>query len=99
MTTDEIYQLSAYDPWFLEKIREIISTDLEIARLSTSPDQLGAEQLRVWKQAGFADARIAKLLDADEADVRKARKAKGVEVVFNSVDTCGAEFQAYTPYL
>jgi carbamoyl-phosphate synthase large subunit len=99
MTTEEIYQLSAYDPWFLEKIREIISTDREIARLSTSPDQLDAGQLRVWKQAGFADARIAKLLDAGEADIRKARKAKGVEAVFNSVDTCGAEFQAYTPYL
>ena len=48
---------------------------------------------------GFADARIAKLIGASEAEVRNARKAKGVEAVFNSVDTCGAEFQAFTPYL
>ena len=48
---------------------------------------------------GFADARIATLIGASEAEVRSTRKAKGVEAVFNSVDTCGAEFQAFTPYL
>ena len=99
MTTDEIYQLSAYDPWFLEKIREIILTDEEIAASSAKPAQLDANLLRTWKQTGFADARIAKLLDVSEAEVRNARKEKGVEAVFNSVDTCGAEFQAFTPYL
>jgi carbamoyl-phosphate synthase large subunit len=99
MTTEEIYQLSAYDPWFLEKIREIIFTDQEIAQVARPLDQLDANQLREWKQAGFADARIAKLLQATEADVRNVRISKGVEAVFNSVDTCGAEFQAYTPYL
>ena len=64
-----------------------------------SPAQLDADLLRQWKQMGFADARIAKLIGASEAEVRSARKAKGVEAVFNSVDTCGAEFQAFTPYL
>ena len=48
---------------------------------------------------GFADARIAKLIGASEAEIRNARNSKGVEAVFNSVDTCGAEFQAFTPYL
>ena len=48
---------------------------------------------------GFADARIAKLTGATEAAVRETRKQKGVDAVFNSVDTCGAEFEAFTPYL
>ena len=99
MTTEEIFELSAIDPWFLEKIREIIATESEIASGTGSPAQLDAGMLRRWKQMGFADARIAKLVGAGEAEVRNARKAKGVEAVFNSVDTCGAEFQAFTPYL
>ena len=99
MTTDEIYQLSAIDPWFLEKVREIIAGDVEIAAFKGKLDEPEANMLRGWKQAGFADARIAKLVESSEAEVRKARKDQGVEAVFNSVDTCGAEFQAFTPYL
>ena len=99
MTTEEIFELSAIDPWFLEKIREIIATESEIASGTGSPAQLDAGMLRRWKQMGFADARIAKLVGAGEAEIRNARKTKGVEAVFNSVDTCGAEFQAFTPYL
>ena len=99
LTTDEIYQLSAIDPWFLEKVREIIAADGEIAASKGKLDGLGANTLRGWKQLGFADARIAKLTESSEAEVRRTRKDKGVEAVFNSVDTCGAEFQAFTPYL
>ena len=99
MTTDEIFQLSAIDPWFLEKIREIIATENDITCGTGSLTQLDAKLLRQWKQMGFADARIATLIGASEAEVRNTRKAKGVEAVFNSVDTCGAEFQAFTPYL
>jgi len=99
LTTDEIYQLSAIDPWFLEKVREIIAADGEIAASKGKLDGLGANTLRGWKQLGFADARIAKLIESSEAEVRRTRKDKGVEAVFNSVDTCGAEFQAFTPYL
>src|SRR5580765_3857151 len=68
MTTDEIFQLSAIDPWFLEKIREIIATENEIASGTGSPAQLDAGMLRRWKQMGFADARIAKLVGAGEAE-------------------------------
>ncbi|HEY7217429.1 MAG TPA: carbamoyl-phosphate synthase large subunit [Candidatus Binatia bacterium] len=100
MTTDEIFQLSAIDPWFLEKIHEIIATENEITRSkAAAPAEFDAHLLRQWKQMGFADARIGALIDASEAQVRDVRKAKGVEAVFNSVDTCGAEFQAFTPYL
>jgi carbamoyl-phosphate synthase large subunit len=99
MTTDEIYQLSAIDPWFLEKVREIIAGDSEIAACKGKLDELDGNTLRGWKQAGFADARIAKLIECSEAEVRQRRKDQRVEAVFNSVDTCGAEFQAFTPYL
>ncbi|MGH9199437.1 MAG: carbamoyl-phosphate synthase large subunit, partial [Acidimicrobiia bacterium] len=99
MTTDEIYQLSAIDPWFLEKVREIIAGDGEIAACKGKLNELDANTLRGWKQVGFADARIAKLIESSESEVRKTRKDQGVEAVFNSVDTCGAEFQAFTPYL
>ena len=99
MTTDEIFQLSAYDPWFLEKIRELIATDKEIENCRGKPADLDPVLLRSWKAMGFADARIAKLVGATEAELRAARKQMGIEAVFNAVDTCGAEFEAFTPYL
>ena len=99
MTTEEIFRLSAYDPWFLERIRELIVTEGEITSFAGKSVELEAPKLRGWKQEGFSDARIAKLTGTTEADVRQIRKGKGIEAVFNSVDTCGAEFQAFTPYL
>jgi carbamoyl-phosphate synthase large subunit len=99
LSVDEVHQLSAIDPWFLDKIREIVAMDAEMSSKIDTPALLEAGVLRRWKQMGFADARIAKLIGSDETEFRRARKAKGVEAVFNSVDTCGAEFQAFTPYL
>ncbi len=98
LSIDEIHQLSAIDPWFLEKIRDIVATDVQIASHAGNA-QFDEGTLRAWKQMGFADARIAKLIGSGENEMRRARKEKGVEAVFNSVDTCGAEFQAFTPYL
>ena len=99
MSTEEIYRLSAFDPWFLEKVREIIVAEGELGANRGRLNEIEARQLRAWKQMGFADARIAKLLGSSEAEVRRIRKEKNIEAVFNSVDTCGAEFQAFTPYL
>jgi carbamoyl-phosphate synthase large subunit len=99
MSADEIHQLTSFDPWFLEKIREIIVTEAEIEKFHGNVSAVDPELLRAWKQMGFADARIAALTAARESDIRSLRKAQGVEAVFNSVDTCGAEFQAFTPYL
>ncbi len=99
MSTEEIYRLSAFDPWFLEKIREIVETDSQIESFRGNTAAIDAKLLRSWKQTGFADARIARLMGSNEAEIRSLRKEKGVEAVFSAVDTCGAEFQAYTPYL
>jgi carbamoyl-phosphate synthase large subunit len=98
MSTEEIYQLSAIDPWFLEKIRQLIACEKEIIGTG-SLSGCNATVLRQWKQMGFADARIGSLIGASEAEVRAGRKASGIEAVFNAVDTCGAEFRAFTPYL
>ncbi|HEX2226664.1 MAG TPA: carbamoyl-phosphate synthase large subunit [Candidatus Binatia bacterium] len=99
MTIDMIHQLTSFDPWFLGKIREIIATEAEIEKSRGKIDAIDPGLLRKWKQMGFADARIALLTGTHESAVRELRKQQGVEAVFNSVDTCGAEFQAYTPYL
>ncbi len=99
LSVDEIYQLSAIDPWFLEKIRAIIEIDGTIPSHAGSLEKLDAGLVRRWKERGFADARIAGLIGSEESAFRQARKAMDVEAVFNSVDTCGAEFQAFTPYL
>jgi carbamoyl-phosphate synthase large subunit len=99
LSVEEIYRLSAIDPWFLEKIRDIVATDLQMPTFAGNAAQLDGETLRRWKQMGFADARLAKLIGTGESEIRRARKEKGVEAVFNSVDTCGAEFEAFTPYL
>jgi carbamoyl-phosphate synthase large subunit len=99
MSTEEIYQLSSIDPWFLEKIREIVATENEIRAWRGKADQIGDQLWRSWKQMGFADCRLAGLIDSTEGEIRKLRKEKGVDAVFCSVDTCGAEFAAFTPYL
>ena len=99
MSVDVICQLTSFDPWFLEKIQEIVLADAAIERFHGNAGAIDAATLRAWKQMGFADARIAALTGAREGEIRALRKAKGVEAVFNSVDTCGAEFQAFTPYL
>jgi len=99
MSTEEIYHLSSIDPWFLEKIREIVATENEIQTWRGKAGEIAHELLRSWKQMGFADARLAMLMDSTEGEIRTLRKEKGIEAVFCSVDTCGAEFAAFTPYL
>jgi carbamoyl-phosphate synthase large subunit len=94
LSRDEIYDLSRIDPWFLDAIADVIETE---RRVATEP--LSAEFYREFKPMGFSDRRIAELRGAKEAEIAKARREHGVAPVFKSVDTCGAEFRAFTPYL
>jgi carbamoyl-phosphate synthase large subunit len=96
LTNDEINQITAFDPWFLSRIREIIDTEAQVRKdgLPTNP-----EALRKLKMMGFTDARLAKLTGRDEAQVRRARTRLGVTAVFKRIDTCAAEFEAQTPYM
>jgi carbamoyl-phosphate synthase large subunit len=93
----DVFNASRIDPWFLEQIEEIIRQEEELKELPLN--SLSQEQLRDLKQQGFTDRRIAALTNASESDVRKHRTALGVKPSFKSVDTCAAEFAAYTPYL
>src|SRR5437879_5642680 len=93
--TSEIHALTKIDPWFLEPSRQIVELEPEIARAGLTDPRL----LRRAKQWGFADRRIASLTGATEATVRAVRKSHGITVTFKTVDTCAAEFAAYTPYL
>ncbi|HKA34151.1 MAG TPA: carbamoyl-phosphate synthase large subunit, partial [Candidatus Binatia bacterium] len=95
LSVDEIHDLSKIDPWFLEHVRQIIEAETEIK----DTGEPTPEFLLRMKQLGFSDRRLAILAGRTEDDIRAARGAAGVRAVFRAVDTCGAEFAAYTPYL
>ncbi len=98
---DEVHELSAIDPWFLENIRQIVEFEAELATFAppAGPGRPPAEVLREAKEWGFSDRRLAQLLGTDEAAVRGWRTGDGLHAVYKRVDTCGAEFEAHTPYL
>ncbi len=97
MSIEEIFELTAIDPWFLQNLKEIVEVEDELRQLG-SLESTDAAILRRAKQHGFSDRQLATLLGATEMDVRAHRKASGVVATFKSVDTCAAEFEAYTPY-
>ncbi|MGZ5353082.1 MAG: carbamoyl-phosphate synthase large subunit, partial [Actinomycetota bacterium] len=95
-SVDEVADASGIDPWFVDQIAQVVE---EAAALQgRTLDELGAEDLREAKRAGLSDRRIAVATASDEADVRARRTALGVRAVFKTVDTCGGEFPARTPY-
>ncbi len=96
VTVREIFERSKIDPWFLENLKEIVDTERLLQ--AAAPDDRVA-WLRPAKQMGFADARLAALWGMREEQVRALRKQHGVIPVYKRVDTCGAEFEAHTPYL
>ncbi|MEM6311778.1 MAG: carbamoyl-phosphate synthase large subunit, partial [Pseudomonadota bacterium] len=96
LSDDDIFAITKFDPWFLARIREIVDAEQEVESAGLPTDANGLRQL---KMMGFTDARLAKLTDQTEADVRKARRAVGVTAVFKRIDTCAAEFEAQTPYM
>ncbi|MFA5272268.1 MAG: carbamoyl-phosphate synthase large subunit, partial [Candidatus Omnitrophota bacterium] len=91
----KIHELTKIDHWFLENIKEIVDLEKEIIRKRKN---ISYELLKRAKQYGFSDDQIARLIGSQELAVRKARENKGIEATFKLVDTCAAEFEAYTPY-
>ncbi|MDE2791930.1 MAG: carbamoyl-phosphate synthase large subunit [Paracoccaceae bacterium] len=91
-----IRDVTAYDPWFLDRIREIVDAENRI-RASGLPETEAA--LRRIKALGFSDARLATLTGTDETAVRHQRRRLGVDAVFKRIDTCAAEFESQTPYM
>ena len=96
LNDDDIYAVTKFDPWFLARIREIVEAEAAIRRDGLPVTEEG---LRAVKMMGFTDARLAHLTGRDEDQVRRARLNLGVVAVFKRIDTCGAEFEAQTPYM
>jgi len=94
MDINEIYELTRIDKWFLYNIKEIVEMEEKIK----NDPKIGTETLRKAKQYGFSDYQLAHLLNADELSIRRERRKRGIETTFKLVDTCAAEFEAYTPY-
>jgi carbamoyl-phosphate synthase large subunit len=96
-STEELQELTKIDPWFLDNLREI--TEQEALLAKERIETVTREQLRQAKRMGFSDQRMAALLETDEGAIRRIRKEMGIQPVFKRVDTCGAEFESFTPYL
>jgi carbamoyl-phosphate synthase large subunit len=95
-TVEQVFDLTKIDPWFLHHLREIHVMEDELAGLL--PHALDTDLFRRAKQFGFSDAQIAHLTNSDLTSVRADRKKRGIETTFRLVDTCAAEFEAFTPY-
>jgi carbamoyl-phosphate synthase large subunit len=94
---DEIYRLSAIDPWFLAKLRHLLQAEERWLK-GRQLEELTGPALLELKQLGFADRQIAWATGRDELAVRRWRQALGITPVFKTVDTCAAEFASSTPY-
>jgi carbamoyl-phosphate synthase large subunit len=94
MPRQEACELSKIDRWFVDAIADVVETE---RRVGAEP--LSAGYFREFKAMGFSDRRIAQLRGVEEDEIAKRRREAGVIPVFKTVDTCGAEFQAFTPYL
>jgi carbamoyl-phosphate synthase large subunit len=97
MSNQEIYSITNIDPWFLDQMRELVEMELHLKGIG-SLSAMDAQTMRQAKQYGFSDRQLSTLLNSYDDDVRQWRKSHGVIAMFKSVDTCAAEFEAYTPY-
>jgi carbamoyl-phosphate synthase large subunit len=99
MSLDELYELTRIDRWFLSNIEEIVKAEKEIRKFKARKiDKIPLKVLREAKEFGFSDRQLGKLLGKEEQAIYKLRRDKGVLPTYKLVDTCGAEFEAYTPY-
>ena len=91
---DEVFASTKIDRWYLRQI-EIIN---DVARTVAEPGELSLDLLKLAKGTGFSDAQIASIRGIAEGDVRKTRHQLNLRPVYKTVDTCAAEFEAFTPY-
>lgn len=96
MSVEEIHDASKIDPWFLNRLAEIITLEKKVAEFGLPKD---AENFRTLKFAGFSDVRLAALTGQDEKEVRALRHALNVRPVYKRIDTCAAEFASPTAYM
>ncbi len=108
-TVERIFDLTKIDPWFLTQLHEIFEMEEALKKCGTGvppvnmggtpmPLPIDTDMLRRAKQFGFSDAQLAHILKSDLATVRAERKKRGINTTYRLVDTCAAEFEAFTPY-
>jgi carbamoyl-phosphate synthase large subunit len=96
LTTAEIHAACRFEPWFLDRIREIVEVEEKVRRNGLPHDRTGFLRL---KEMGFSDARLGKLAGLDEETVSGCRRHYDVRPAYKRIDTCGAEFPSLTPYM
>ena len=96
MDVEQIFNLTFIDRWFLRNIEQIVRMEEE---LKTKSRKLNGGLLKKAKELGFSDIRLGELTGKSQDDVRKSRARNKIGSVYKMVDTCAAEFEAYTPYL
>ena len=97
MTLEDIFDASKIDPWFLAQIEDLVITEKVLSNKTLAG--LDENNLRQLKRKGFSDARIAKLLDTFESEVRNKRHKLNIRPVYKRIDSCAAEFLSDTAYL
>ncbi|MFC1549301.1 carbamoyl-phosphate synthase large subunit [Nitrospirota bacterium] len=95
MSIEEVHGFTMIDPWFLNNMLQIMEFEKTVA----SAGELDEALMRQAKEYGFSDRRVADLRGIKEEEIRALRKKTGLAPVFKMVDTCAAEFEAYTPYM
>ncbi|HWV57388.1 MAG TPA: carbamoyl-phosphate synthase large subunit, partial [Longimicrobiales bacterium] len=95
MSTEELFELTAIDPWFLDQLAELVEAEREYRALP----EVDAAALRRMKRLGFSDRQLGRLRGETEAAARERRHAFGIRPTYHRVDTCSGEFPAVTPYL
>jgi carbamoyl-phosphate synthase large subunit len=96
ITEAEIFEMTKIDPWFLRQLKEIY--DMECLLKTQTLATVDTALLRRAKQFGFSDAQLGHILKSDMLTVRADRKRRGIQTTYRLVDTCAAEFEAFTPY-
>jgi carbamoyl-phosphate synthase large subunit len=96
MSVDEVASRTRIDPWFLDVVRKMVREETSFA--GKSPGAVSREELRAAKRLGLSDSALGRAMGSTEAAVRLRRKELGVAPVYKTIDTCAAEFEAYTPY-
>ena len=95
-TCDQVFDLTKIDPWFLIQLKEIFDMEQELKKSTLAT--VTPEAFRRAKQFGFSDVQLAHFFKSDLGSVRAERKTRGINTTYRLVDTCAAEFEAFTPY-
>ena len=98
MSVEQVHALTSMDPWFLRQLEALV-TELNEFSAKGSFDALTDFELKHLKARGYSDAQLGQAFGISELQVREARWKRGIRPVYKRVDTCAAEFEAFTPYL